>query len=321
MAEPAFFSPRTHQLLRRSDDGAWLEGGPGERYRVLDGIPELLLEAGRDVAAGASQEYYRTRAAEYDAGMEYMFRMLLADEAQARESMIDMLQLRPGARVLEIGCGTCRDTAHLLRRAGELYAGDLSQEMVFAGRARLQRTGVDTGNLRLCIADAAQLPFPDGYFDAVYHFGGLNLFPDIGRALAEMARVTSAGGRVVAGDEGVGPWLGDSDFARILKNSNPLFDHTAPVDKVPAGARDVSVRWVLNGAFYVISFEVADGAPGLDLDARIPGARGGSHRTRFYGRLEGVSPELRERVIEAAAAEGLPVTDWLERELGRALDR
>ena len=124
----------------------------------------------------------------------------------------------------------------------------------------------------------------------------------------------------MAGDEGLAPWLSQTDFAKILENSNPLFRHRAPLDSLPVRARDVVCRWILGGSFYVIAFTVGDGEPGLDLDVEFPGARGGSHRTRYYGKLEGVSPELRDSVVRAAAAEGIPVVAWLERALDRALN-
>ena len=72
--------------------------------------------------------------------------------------------------------------------------------------------------VRFCVSDATALPFATAAFDAAYHFGGLNLFPDIRRGIAEMTRVVKPGGRVVFGDEGVAPWLVDSQFGKILVN-------------------------------------------------------------------------------------------------------
>jgi SAM-dependent methyltransferase len=248
-----------------------------------------------------------------------MFRMLLSEEDATRNEMIGMLRLRPGARVLEVGCGTCRDTLHLLDSGATVYASDLAREMISIGRDRLQRAGADFAKLRLFRADVMRLPFPDGFFDAAFHFGGLNVFPDVAAALAEMTRVVKPGGRVVAGDEGVGTWLADTDFAKILKNSNPLFSHSAPLDRIPVNARDVTCRWILSGSFYLIAFDVGAGEPELDLDVQFPGARGGSHRTRYFGKLEGVSPELRDMVTKAAAAAGVPIATWLEQALRQAL--
>jgi ubiquinone/menaquinone biosynthesis C-methylase UbiE len=316
-----FVCPRDRQPLSLSDDGASLISDAGLVYPIRSEIPDFAgAVADGDLPTG-NQDYYRARASEYDKGNDVMFAMLRSDEATAREGMIETLALKPGARVLEIGCGTCRDTLHLLKRGVTVYAGDLSYEMLLAGRQRLETASAPHGNVRLFRGNAMALPFPDSFFDAAFHFGGLNLFPDIAGALKEISRVVRPGGRVAAGDEGVGPWLADTDFARILKNSNPLFTHTAPIDRLPVNARDVACQWVLNGSFYLLSFTVGEGEPALDLDVEFPGWRGGSHRTRYYGKLEGVSPELRESVIARAAAEGLSIAAWLERTLRAATSK
>ena len=136
-----------------------------------------------------------------------------------------------------------------------------------------------------------------------------------------MARVVKPGGKVVFGDEGLGPWLADSEFGKILVNTNPLYRHDVPAPLLPVSARDVVCRWILNGAFYVVDFVVGEGEPALDIDVEFPGWRGGSHRTRYYGSLDGVAPALRQRVVDAAAREGLSIHAWLERSLERALTR
>jgi len=320
MTASDFVCLRTREPLSRSSDGAFLESPSGLCYPIVDGIPELLLDEGRQQAKSESQEYYRDRAAEYDRGVDVMFRMLLSDQAATRNTMLDMLRISSGARVLEVGCGTCHDTQHLLERAALVYASDLNREMITVGRHRLQEAGADFGRLSLFLADASKLPFHDGFFDAAFHFGGLNLFPDIRAALAEITRVVKPGGRVVVGDEGMGSWLSNADFAKILENSNPLFRHHAPLDQIPIAARDVTCRWILGGSFYVIAYDVGEGEPQLDLDVEFPGWRGGSHRTRYYGKLEGVSPGLRDRVVKAAAADGVSIKAWLEKALGKAFD-
>lgn len=318
-----FVCPVTRQPLRLVHDaGDFLEAPDGRRYPISDGIPELLApERRQSAAAGRDQQYYREKAREYDRGIEVLFRTFYADESTVRDVMIALLNLSPGARVLETGCGTGRDTAHLVSRAATVYAMDLAREMIDVGRLRLAEAGVDLTNVRLFVSDATALPFADRFFDAAYHFGGINLFPNVERALAEMARVVRPGGKVVFGDEGLGPWLTDSEFAGILVNSNPLYRHHAPVDLLPVCARDVVCRWILNGAFYVVDFAVGEGEPPLDLDVEFPGWRGGSHRTRYYGKLDGVAPELRRQVVESAAREGISITAWLERTLRDALSR
>ena len=264
-------------------------------------------------------EYAGNRAREYDRGMEVLFQTFGADEQALRVQMTGLLHLSKHARVIETGCGTGRDTVHLAQHARVVYATDLSADMIRAGRQRIAEAGIGADRIQLLVADATALPFPDGCVDAAYHFGGINLFPDVKRGLAEMARVVKTGGRVVFGDEGLAPWLADSEFGRVLVNTNPLYRYQPPLALLPVSARDVACRWVMNGAFYVVDFTVGAGEPFLDLDVEFPGWRGGSHRTRYYGKLDGVAPELRQQVIDSAAREGLSIAAWLEKTLRRAL--
>src|SRR5207244_9432286 len=136
--------------------------------------------------------------------------------------------------------------------------------------------------------------------DAAYHFGGINVFSDKELALAEMARVVRVGGKVVVGDEGMAPWRRENEHGRILMNSNRLYQNTAPLEQLPDVAREARVRWIIGDAFWVIDFRVGEGPPPVDLDLPILGKRGGTHRTRCFGVLEGVTPEDKEMAREAA---------------------
>jgi hypothetical protein len=63
-------------------------------------------------------------------------------------------------------------------------------------------------------------------------------------------------------------------------NANPLYEYEPPLDLLPERARNVSIRWILGNAFYVIRYEVGSGPPPLDLDLPIPG-KGDSLRSRY----------------------------------------
>jgi len=148
-------------------------------------------------------------------------------------------------------------------------------------------------------------------FDAVYHFGGLNTFSDIARAFKEAVRVTKPGGKVVMGDESMPPWLRSTEFGKVLMNSNPHYVYPLPLAHLPVEARQTRLRWIIGEVFYVIDFVVGVGTPPANLDFSIPGPRGGTHRTRYYGQLEGVSPEAKRAAQEAAARSGKSMHDWL----------
>jgi hypothetical protein len=65
--------------------------------------------------------------------------------------------------------------------------------------------------------------------------------------------------------------------------------------------------------FYVITFKKGDGPPPLNLDLVLQGWRGGSMRSRYYGVMEGVTPEAKELARQAAARTGVSVHEWLDR--------
>lgn len=233
------------------------------------------------------REKYDQTAEHYETGLTWLFRSFGEDEGRVRAQLVDLLELHPGARVLEVGCGTGRDTALIASRigaSGSLYASDLSVGML---RILSTRSGaLAAKNVELFLCNAAYLPFADRAFDAVFHFGGINQFGDVPRALAEMTRVTRVGGKVVVGDEGVPPWLRDRSYGRVLINANPLYRHEPPLAHLPANASGVTVRWLLGQAFYAVDYRVAEGPPRVDLDLPIPG-KGDSLRSRYAAKHPG----------------------------------
>ncbi len=258
----------------------------GRRFPVQQGMhnfihPELLLPSDEEF-----RRKYDAGAARYDEGLEWLFKSFHEDQDAVRVAMIDLLRLRPGARVLEIGCGTGKDSLHITRQVGptgSLFALEISPSMLALARDALAG---EAAEVELLLANAAYLPFADHSFDAVFHFGGINEFGEIPRALAEMARVAKVGARVVVGDEGVPPWLRNVEFGRVLINANPLYRHEPPLAALPVEAREVCLRWILGNAFYLIDFTIGQGAPPVDLDLPIPG-KGDSLRSRYLAKSGG----------------------------------
>jgi ubiquinone/menaquinone biosynthesis C-methylase UbiE/uncharacterized protein YbaR (Trm112 family) len=323
-----FKSPHSASPLRLVDatlaDGRILSGrlvsDDGREYPIEDGVPNFLEPALLSAVEWRTKAEYDHVADEiYDAALDWQFAALYESEHDVREAMVDMLELTPGAAVLEVGCGTGRDSFRLARRldaTGRLHMQDLSPRMVRACARRMSdpaQPGTLSCALEYSVSNALALPFPDEAFDAVFHFGGFNQFGDLKAGAAELTRVVKRGGRVLIGDEAVAPWLKGTEFAAIVTTNNALFDAEAPLSALPESARDVTVRWILGNCFYVIAFTRGDGPPPLNLDLPHKGWRGGTMRTRYFGRLEGVTPEAKALAKEAAAKTGSSVHEWLDR--------
>ena len=104
---------------------------------------------------------------------------------------------KAGERVLDLAAGTAVSTIEFTRAGAWSVAADFSLEMLRAGRHR---------RVPLVGADALALPFADGVFDAVTISFGLRNVADPDAALAEMARVTRPGGRLVVCEFSIPTW-------------------------------------------------------------------------------------------------------------------
>ena len=106
--------------------------------------------------------------------------------------------IRLGHRVLDLAGGTGDISALLSRRVGSkgsVVLSDINADMLELGRQRLEDQGI-CGNLNYALANAEQLPFADGEFDAVTIAFGLRNVTDKDAVLREMFRVLRPGGRV-----------------------------------------------------------------------------------------------------------------------------
>jgi ubiquinone/menaquinone biosynthesis C-methylase UbiE len=108
-----------------------------------------------------------------------------------------LLDLRPGERVVIVGCGTGLDFC-VLPEEVDVVAGDLSPAMVERARARAGRIGRP---IDVRVMDASDTGEPDASFDAAILHLILAIVPDPGRVLAEVGRVLKPGGRVVVFDK------------------------------------------------------------------------------------------------------------------------
>jgi SAM-dependent methyltransferase len=127
-----------------------------------------------------------------EAAEAYEARFVPALFAEWAPQLVEAAGVGPGQAVLDVACGTgvvARAAADRMGGRGRVAGADLNEGMLaVAGRLR---PGIEWRR-----ADAADLPFEDGSFDAVLCQSALMFFPDRVRSLREMARVARIGGTV-----------------------------------------------------------------------------------------------------------------------------
>jgi ubiquinone/menaquinone biosynthesis C-methylase UbiE len=122
------------------------------------------------------------------------------------QTVLELLAVKPGERVLDIGCGNARDITRIAERGGEVVGVDNSPGMVEAARQELERMGLS--GITLQVGDATSLDFADASFDKVLCSEVIEHIPDAAQALREMRRVLRPGGSLVLSTPNKGSWYG-----------------------------------------------------------------------------------------------------------------
>ncbi|MFD8203192.1 SAM-dependent methyltransferase [Streptomyces sp. NPDC003470] len=116
------------------------------------------------------------------------------------DMMIERLQVRPGARVLDIGCGLGGPALRLAQVTGvEVVGVSVSRKQVDKANLLAEEAGL-SGKVSFQHGDAMNLPFDDASFDAVWMLESVMQMPDRAAALKEAARVLRPGGRLALTD-------------------------------------------------------------------------------------------------------------------------
>jgi demethylmenaquinone methyltransferase/2-methoxy-6-polyprenyl-1,4-benzoquinol methylase len=115
---------------------------------------------------------------------------------------VTLARVTPGARALDLCCGT-GDLAFALARRGAVVTGlDFSAQMLAVAAARQKKLAGAGVAPKFIQGDAQQLPFPDNTFDLVTIGYGLRNLASWERGLEEMRRVARPGARLVVLDFG-----------------------------------------------------------------------------------------------------------------------
>jgi ubiquinone/menaquinone biosynthesis C-methylase UbiE len=122
-----------------------------------------------------------------------------AAENAARRHYLEVLDPRPGERIIDVGAGTGLATIEIARRivpAGKVVAFDPSAPLLDVAKASAAATGL-AEVVECRVGDARAIPFADGAFDGAFcHWVLLHVSPPEG-IVREMRRVVRPGGRIV----------------------------------------------------------------------------------------------------------------------------
>ncbi|HUB98038.1 MAG TPA: class I SAM-dependent methyltransferase [Stellaceae bacterium] len=211
-----------------------------------------------------------------------------ADIARVTETLLGRAALRPGERVVDIGCGTGNVTVEAVRLVapqGSVLGIDISAPML--GRARERLAGA--GNVTFVQADATVYPFPEAPFDAAVSRMGVMFFADPVKSFANIRRAIRPGGRLAFAcwrgiDEN--PWVSVPMGAARAHAPAPRQGGATEPGPFAFGA-EARVRDILTGAgFAAPAFEKLDLerdlAQGEGLDHAVASAMRSGPAARLF---------------------------------------
>lgn len=125
------------------------------------------------------------------------------------ESLCEALDLRAGQRVLDVAAGNGNATLAAARRWCDVVSTDYVRALLDRGRARASAEGLA---VEFEEADAENLSYADGSFDAVLSTFGVMFTPNQEKAASELARVCKRGGKI-----GLANWTPGSFIGEVFK--------------------------------------------------------------------------------------------------------
>jgi SAM-dependent methyltransferase len=165
--------------------------------------------------------------------------IMARETAAANAAALDLLELQPDDRVLEVGFGhgaTIARAAAVVSR-GVVVGVDPSAEMCRMA-AKRNRAAIAAQRVRLHEASVEVLPFGDAEFDKVLSVHTVYFWPDLRAALTEVRRVLKPGGRLTLG------WRNDPGAARSFPEPIYRFPGEADVARALEDAGYTSLRMV-----------------------------------------------------------------------------
>ena len=194
-----------------------------------------MARSKEDVCAALSSKKIRKL---YDL-LSPIYDLLTRYESGSLRRAIDIADVEPGFKVLEVGFGTGRTLPELIKRAGEkggVHGLDISPKMTERASRKIKRHGLSE-RVHLVIGDAENLPFSDSSFNLVFSSYLLDLVDAkvIPNVLSEFKRVLRPDGRlvIVSLSRGSKWWDNMRPYEWIYEMSPSLLGGCRPISVKP----------------------------------------------------------------------------------------
>jgi ubiquinone/menaquinone biosynthesis C-methylase UbiE len=222
----------------------------------------------------------RVDQAEQSAAFAGYLTHVAASLAGLKRGLHDLLEVRPGDSVLDVGCGTGTDVLTLADRvgpAGRVVGVDNSQLLIGEAKGRAKGRGLPVA---FEVSDAHELPFPDATFDATRCERVMMHVADPARALGELIRVTRPGGRVLVADPDHGMWALDARDIQLTRSllgwwfdfiANPWIARQMRALFSATGLHDVRTRVL---PITIFDLDEADAITGITRAATVAAEQG-----------------------------------------------
>lgn len=233
---------------------------PSEGEQLWQKADLARLTAVRADRSRAAESYFAEHAEKWDA-----IRSLHVPERDVERAMTALLQAEPIGHLLDIGTGTGRMIELFGPSAEQVTALDRSPDMLRIARAKLPE---DSGKYALVLGDFGALPLDSGDADTVVLHQVLHYAQVPEAVIAEAARVTAGGGRVLV-----------ADFAAHEREELRLRDQHARL-----GFSDEQMEsWFVQAG---LDLDRVESLPGHELTVKLwLGRRRGAHILPIEGRI------------------------------------
>lgn len=184
-------------------------------------------------------EGHRIWAPSYDAGPN----PLLALETRLLLQRLNPLRAR---RFVDVACGTGRWMMLAQQSGSQVFGVDFCREMLLEAARKPGLAG------KLCLADASCIPLADGAADLTLCSFALGYFVSPGEAIAEMARVSSNGGRIIITD--LHPAALEAGWTRSFRSNGQVYQidhhqHAIAAWEAAAKSAGLALDWAVEASF------------------------------------------------------------------------